>query len=574
MAILLRSRSVSRSLWQSLGSDTEFQSALVRLAIAGLVAVYLGWATATGYHSIQLGTYVAFFILYMGFVLAVLISIVLVPGVPWRPYLAIFADTMAANTSVLLTGVTHSPLFLTYIWIIVTQGTRYGRAKLRVAAALSLAGYCAVLAITDEFRNSTLEALIQIAALIALPLYLNSMLQSLNRARREAEVANQAKSDFLAHMTHEIRTPLNGVVGTARVLESTSLDRKQRHLVEALNVSARSLRALIDNVLDFAKIEAGKLDIVVRPLNVRQVVRESVLTLEAETKQKGLRVSCQIDDNVPGAVIGDENRIREVLLNLLSNALKFTEAGEILTEASCIERPDPDHAVLRFAVTDTGIGIPADKLDELFESFTQLESSAGRRYGGTGLGTTIARDLVQLMGGKLEVNSVLGQGTTFWFDLELELCSPAQTDTELAHGSELAEASWKGKRVLVGEDDPISARVVQEFLGRLGCESDVAPDGAEVLLRLAAGGYHMVLLDMRMPVTDGVSAARQWRAIESKNKSGNRLPIIALTANATTQDQKACLSAGMDGFLTKPVEPEALARVLEDWFGSGSIRPD
>jgi CheY-like chemotaxis protein len=282
-------------------------------------------------------------------------------------------------------------------------------------------------------------------------------------------------------------------------------------------------------------------------------------------------VSCEVEEDVPDAVLGDENRIREVLLNLLSNALKFTEKGEIVTEVSCTGRAGPDHAVLRFAVTDTGIGIPENRLDELFESFTQLESSADRRYGGTGLGTTIARDLVQLMGGKLEVSSEPGQGTTFWFELELELCAlPDSLD-----GPRDIGVRWPGIRILVGEDDPISARVVQSFLSAFDCEIDIAQDGSEVLSRLGSNDYDLLFMDMRMPVTDGITAARQWRATESKqskNNSGSRLPIIALTANATLQDQKACLSAGMDGFLTKPVEPEALARVLEDWLGPGSAQ--
>lgn len=506
----------------------------------------------------------------------------------------------------------------------------------------------------------------------------------LERQRRHAEEASLSKSRFLANMTHEIRTPLNGILGMLSLLQDTRVDPQQKNYLHHLGLATKSLRALIEDILDFSRIEAGKLTLDKREFNPLELIDEVVMMLSPQAHEKGLELILDITPGFPTRLTGDPLRLRQVLINLIANAIKFTLHGEVLVACHYQAEPAPAHGRLHVEVCDTGIGIPQDKLATIFDSFTQVDDKHTRAQSGTGLGTAIARELIRLMGGRIGVQSEEGVGSRFWFELPCQepgstlapvtsqhlllleqnrhharaiahaaaslgvtlskaadteeavrlIQQGLDTDTPIAavllaeqgttphhldtarqlrqrfaarcpqlvhlgvaglatdpqafdqlltkpltlHGlarliASLEAASGSGQnatpaqgkqppaglRILVAEDNSINALVISSFLEKLGHTVRVVRNGLEALAAMEAEGFDVVFMDMRMPEMDGLQATRRWREREN---SGHHLPIIALTANATTQDRKACLESGMDDFLAKPIEQEQLAQLL------------
>jgi signal transduction histidine kinase/CheY-like chemotaxis protein len=453
------------------------------------------------------------------------------------------------------------------------------------------------------------------------------LVESLSAAKDQAEAANRAKSQFLANVSHELRTAMQGLVGTADLLLHTALADDQRRLTQILHRSSQALLTIINDLLDFSKIEAGKLELEVTDFDVRQTVAEVIELFAASASRKGLKLSCLIHDNVPSALRGDPIRLRQILTNLIGNAVKFTERGEVAVEvqslASSVQslefgvrnsqpslqtldpRPQTlDSYLLHFAVRDTGIGIAPKARKHIFEAFSQADGSTTRQYGGTGLGLSIAKQLTHLMGGEIGVESEVSKGSTFWFTARLEhplitdqpvLAPSLHREERRLHPQVQVQAPPRA-RVLLAEDDPVNQDVTLSMLESVGCQVAVVTTGRGVLAALSRASYNLILMDCQMPEMDGFEATRIIRAHEtadspegSRQKAKGRmqnsafrilrltsrhLPIIALTASALQSDREQCLAAGMDDYLSKPFTQEQLSAVLQRWLSQAPVKTE
>ncbi len=397
--------------------------------------------------------------------------------------------------------------------------------------------------------------------LILLMLVLVWQRRRLQAARAAADAASRAKSEFLANMSHEIRTPMNAVIGMAELLRRTSLDAAQREQVETIGGAANALLSLLDDILDLAKIESGKMSLSESACDLRALLNEIARLFGPAASAKGLRFSLTLADGFPQWVTADGARLRQILVNLAGNAVKFTEQGEVTVEGSAVFDQRRQCYQARVTVRDTGIGIRAGDLPLLFRKFTQVETSAARRFGGTGLGLAISRQLAELMGGSVTAESEFGRGSRFVLELPLR---PAAAPLDPRGEEPPAVSRLAGARVLVVEDNAVNQRVAVRMLEHLGCRPEVAADGRAAIRMVEQGGrYDLILMDCQMPVLDGFEATRELRRRESR---GGRIPIIAMTASALEGDRQRCLAAGMDAYLSKPVTLSGLEAMLNAWL--------
>ena len=381
-----------------------------------------------------------------------------------------------------------------------------------------------------------------------------------------AEAANRAKSAFLANMSHEIRTPMNGIIGLAHLTLGGSLPPKERRQVEMILQSGQRLLAILNDILDFSKVEAGRLTVETIAFDVEALCDDTLEPVRRLADAKGLDLALSVAPAVPRRVIGDPLRIGQILLNYLNNAVKFTEKGKIAVDVDVVER-DENGSVLRFTVSDTGIGLTPEQQATLFQSFHQADVSITRKFGGTGLGLAIARQFATLMGGQVGVESEFGGGSTFWFTVRVQSAGDeAGGLARIFKGSAVDYSILQGTRVLLAEDDPTNQLVAVGLLEVAGMQVDVAADGGEVLAMLERKDYEIILMDMQMPNIDGVTAARMIRQQEKFAE----LPIVAMTANAMRNHEEECLNAGMNDFVSKPFEPDRLFSVIHKWVtGAG-----
>jgi two-component system, sensor histidine kinase RpfC len=682
---------LKRYLSSEVRHSQEFQSAIIRIAVLLVMMAMVGFANYQGAYSLDWALFFTLFGLHLLWFLLVLLHVIVRPAFShMRTYIGVTGDMSATSFLIYLTGNPISPFYLAYIWSFLSQGTRFGRNNLIVASVASVLFFTLVATVLGGWSRHPTEISFMLLFLVVLPAYQYSLLNKLHAAKLAAEAANRARGNFLATMTHELRTPLSGVIGMAGLLNDTSLDEEQKEYLESINASARVLQSLIGDILDLSKIDAGKLELKSERFDLRNALVETVSALSNQALDKEVELSCWVDLDVPRRVHGDQLRFRQILFNLVGNAVKFTERGQVTVCASLSQADlylDRPHLIV--SVTDTGIGIDKIKLGEIFDSFWQADSSTTRRYGGTGLGTTIARDLTQLMGGVIGVESEEGVGSRFWikvplldrdggeppqppevlkgrrilildynveyaravgeacegagmqvvfvtsleelggvatagpvdlmlisdspkgvdllgiasmlrgaleysvpvlylhyarrkftppdsraatlskpfnvvvlWDLLAQLLEPDSTVGAATGGARSRPVEDRGIQVLVAEDDSINAKLISSLLRNGGYHVTLVRDGQAALAAAQRHRFDIALVDLRMPKMDGIDFTRQYR---EREVPGRRLPIIALTANAAEDAKADCMAAGMDEFLTKPVDPQVLNNLMRQY---------
>ncbi|UEM20151.1 response regulator [Skermanella mucosa] len=661
-------------------TDTEHEQIVIRILLVSLILAYvLALVLAEGAAGHLVRSVLILPTVFAGsWLLLVHLLLEPAPSVP-RRVVGNLLDMSMASAFLHVGGAMAAPWYLIYLWVTFGNGFRYGPRFLMSSAALGAAGFAWVIHVTPFWLEIPQVAYGLLAALVVLPAYVARLIRQLTEAKVQAEAANRAKGRFLATVSHELRTPLTAIIGMGDMMMGTKLDGEQREMAATINASAKQLLSLITDVLDFSQLEEAKLTVDSGPFDLHRVLYATRLMLRGQARAKRLALRLVVGADVPRTVTGDGRRLQQALTNLLANAVKFTEAGDVTLTVrvtrSAQER-GRHRGVLEFRVADTGIGIAPQHLDRIFDRFTQAEDDINRRYGGTGLGLAISRQLVELMGGTIGVSSELHRGSEFWITLpfvagapdgeggrerggeaaviadsleaearlaaalrddaalpvlliprgalddpataleawlesaagveravvvlagatpleaarrargwraELVLScpdEPGQVARALESARALADAAAAGAsgadgpgpsgrrcRILVAEDNAINRRVIEKILQRAGHEAVFAADGDEALDLLDRSRFDIVLMDMNMPAVSGLDVARMYRFSHTERP---HLPIVALTAEATEAARRQCADAGMDAFLTKPVDPAALFATIARLVDGGA----
>lgn len=557
--------------------DSEHEQAFVRLSIAALILIYLfglQWYDSGNSNSNSNSDsdfFVITVILFESLVgLLLMFSIAMRPGVSHvRRCVGMLADYTTLAIFLSIKGEMLSPLYVVLLWVTIGNGLRYGTGYLFAAVGMSLVAF-AYAAAVDPFWRSIPHLSIGLGiALVAIPLYLLPLLKNLRFAIDSAVHANEAKSRFLATMSHEFRSPLNGIIGMADLLNRTKLSDEQKESADIILISAQSLLLLVDDVLDISAIEAGKLNRNDMDFSLKELLSRIRLLVQPHLAGKKLDLIIQSADDVPDNLYGDVNHLTQILLNLMHNAVKFTASGEVRLQVIRTAKgvgPIP----LRFSVRDTGIGIAAADQSRIFDAFEQVDSGATRRYNGTGLGTTIAKTLTELLGGKIGLEDNLGGGSHFWIDLVLRESSHLAEENSDSNVSNIIslddpfvrhKARVKPLHVLLADDQATNRIVLTRMMERGGHKVLAVANGEEALDALAVGDIDLVILDMHMPELGGLDVLRQARVMQAGCRP---IPFVVISADATSSSVQQALEAGAHSYLTKPIVAVRLLEAIAD----------
>jgi two-component system, sensor histidine kinase RpfC len=550
--------------------NNEFEQALFRVIFTGAILVYLLCQQTITQAAIT------FCSLYL------LVGIVLFLNVLTRPHantkrqwIALFMDISATSYGLFLTNEVGGIFVGVYLWLIIGYGLRYGHLLLRGAHIASLIGFCSAILLNSYWQTHMHLVYGFLITLVLVPLHTYHLLQKLNAAIKKAELASQAKGQFLSHISHEIRTPLNGIVGASELLSNTQLNDEQKHLSNIMKNSSELLGQLVNNVLDLSKIESGKMTVQPVDFNLADAIAKTISLFEQQAIKKNIGLTYALEPKMPILLRSDLLHIKQVLVNLLANAVKFTEQGSVTLHVSSKDINET-YADLRFEVIDTGIGMTQESLSNIFESFTQADATIKYKFGGTGLGTTISKDLVTLMGGQIGVESELGKGSTFWFEIRMEKIAAdennfAISSTDVISFKDYARNTPKNAyRILVADDNDTNRTIISKMLEQVGHKVDLVANGEQALDMLEANQYDLMILDCNMPEIGGLDVLKLNRALTIGQP---QVPTIILSADATLDTIQSFNDAGADAYLTKPIDANLLLEKISLLTSKSSDKP-